>query len=151
MTAEAYQALKAELDHLETIKRQEMAERIKTAREWGDLKENSEYHDAKNDQAHLETKILRIRERLLAAEIREVETQTDTVGFGSCVEVEDSKSGKLQTYTIVSAHEADPTQGTLSIDSPVGRALVGRKVGDTATLETPRGARSLKVLRITTA
>ena len=89
-------------------------------------------------------------ERLLAAEVREVETQTDIVGFGSCVEVEDGKSGKLQTYTIVSAHEADPTAGTLSIDSPVGRSLVGRKVGDTASIETPRGARSLKVLKITT-
>jgi transcription elongation factor GreA len=151
MTAEGKKALQAELEQLETVARREIAERIKTAREWGDLKENSEYHDAKNDQAHLETKILRIRERLLAAEVREVETQTDVVGFGSCVEVEDGKSGKLQTYTIVSAHEADPTAGTLSIDSPVGRALVGRKVGDTATLETPRGARSLKVLRITTA
>ena len=149
MTAEGKKALQAELEQLETVARREIAERIKTAREWGDLKENSEYHDAKNDQAHLETKILRLREQLLAAEVREVETQTDVIGFGSCVEVEDGKSGKLQTYTIVSAHEADPTAGTLSIDSPVGRALVGRKVGDTATIETPRGARSLKVLKIT--
>ena len=84
------QALQAELEHLETVARAEMAERIKTAREWGDLKENSEYHDAKNDQAHLETKILRIREQLLNAEVREVETQTDVVGFGSRVEVEDT-------------------------------------------------------------
>ena len=91
MTAEGKKALQAELEQLETVARREIAERIKTAREWGDLKENSEYHDAKNDQAHLETKILRIRERLLAAEVREVETQTDVVGFGSCVEVEDAQ------------------------------------------------------------
>src|SRR6201992_2112778 len=90
LTAASHAALQAELEQLETVARREIAERIKTAREWGDLKENSEYHDAKNDQAHLETKILRIREQLLAAEVREVETQTDTVAFGRTVEVEDT-------------------------------------------------------------
>ena len=149
MTAEGLKALQAELEQLETVARREIAERIKTAREWGDLKENSEYHDAKNDQAHLETKILRLREQLLAAEVREVETQTDVVGFGSCVEVEDGKSGKQQTYTLVSAHEADPTVGKLSIDSPMGKALVGKKVGGVANFETPRGTRELTVLKIT--
>jgi transcription elongation factor GreA len=148
MTAEGLKALQAELEQLETVARRKIAERIKTAREWGDLKENSEYHDAKNDQAHLETKILRLREQLLAAEVREVETQTDVVGFGSCVEVEDGKSGKQQTYTLVSAHEADPPAGKLSIDSPMGKALVGAKVGGTATFETPRGVRALKILKI---
>jgi len=148
MTAEGLKALQAELEQLETVARREIAERIKTAREWGDLKENSEYHDAKNDQAHLETKILRLREQLLAAEVREVETQTDVVGFGSSVEVEDTKSGKRQTYALVSAHEADPGEGKLSIDSPVGKALVGRRAGELATLETPRGVRELKVLKI---
>src|SRR6201985_1669192 len=102
MTAEGLAALQAELEQLETVARREIAGRNKTAREWGDLKENSEYHDAKNDQAHLETKILRIREQLLAAEVREVETQTDTVGFGSKVEVEDA-TGKRTTYELVSA------------------------------------------------
>jgi transcription elongation factor GreA len=148
MTAEAHTALQAELEHLQTVKRREIAERIKTAREWGDLKENSEYHDAKNDQAHLETKILRIREQLLAAEVREVETQTHTVGFGSRVEVEDAGSGKKTTYTLVSAPEAAPADGKLSIDSPVGRALVGARVNDTIKLETPRGVRELKVVAI---
>jgi len=138
MTREGYEALKAELAELEGPARREIADRIKTAREWGDLKENSEYHDAKNDQAHLETKILRIREQLLAAEVREVETQTDTVGFGSKVEVEDADSGKRTSYTLVSAPEANPAEGKLSIDSPVGRALVGARVGDERTMETPR-------------
>ena len=148
MTAEAHAALQAELEQLETVARREIAERIKTAREWGDLKENAEYHDAKNDQAHLETKILRIREQLLAAEVREVETQTDTVGFGSKVEVEDAESGKRTTYTLVSAPEANPAEGKLSIDSPVGKALVGAHVGDERALETPRGTRRLKIASI---
>jgi transcription elongation factor GreA len=148
MTAEAQQALQAELEHLETVARKEIAERIKTAREWGDLKENSEYHDAKNDQAHLETKILRIREQLLNAEVREVATSTDVVGFGSTVEVEDSKSGKPQSYTLVSPSEAAPAEGKLSMDSPVGKALVGAKVGQTVKLETPRGVRELKITSI---
>jgi transcription elongation factor GreA len=148
MTAEGLKALKAELEHLETVARREIAERIRTAREWGDLKENSEYHDAKNDQAHLETKILRLREQLMAAEVREVETRTDVVGFGSCVEVEDAQSGRRQSYTLVSAHEADPPAGKLSIESPVGKALVGARVDDTVSLETPRGVRQLRVLTI---
>ena len=148
MTAEAQKALQAELEQLETWLATEIAERIKTAREWGDLKENSEYHDAKNDQAHLETKILRIREQLLHAEVREVETQTEVVGFGSRVEVEDAGPGKERPYTLVSAPEADPGDGKVSIDSPIGKALVGARVGDTVKLETPRGVRELKILAI---
>jgi len=148
MTAEAQQALQAELEHLETVARKEIADRIKTAREWGDLKENSEYHDAKNDQAHLETKILRLREQLLNAEVREVATSTDVVGFGSTVEVEDAKSGKQQSYSLVSPSEAAPAEGKLSMDSPVGKALVGAKVGQTVKLETPRGVRELKITAI---
>jgi transcription elongation factor GreA len=148
ITAAGLAALQAELEQLETVARREIAERIKTAREWGDLKENAEYHDAKNDQAHLETKILRIREQLLAAEVREVETQTDTVGFGSKVEVEDQDSGRRTTYTLVSAPEADPAEGKLSIDSPVGKALLGARVGDERALETPRGTRRLKIAAI---
>ena len=148
MTAEGKKALQAELEQLETVARREIAERIKTAREWGDLKENSEYHDAKNDQAHLETKILRIREQLLGAEVREVETQTEVVGFGSKVEVEDAASGRRTSYTLVSAPEASPGEGKLSIDSPVGKALVGGRVGDERSLDTPRGARTLKIVTI---
>ena len=148
ITAEGLATLQAELHELETVARREIADRIKTAREWGDLKENAEYHDAKNDQAHLETKILRIREQLLAAEVREVETQTDTVGFGSKVEVQDTASDSTKTYTLVSAPEAAPGEGKLSIDSPVGKALVGARVGDLRTLDTPRGARTLKIVAI---
>ena len=148
MTAEGLKALQAELEQLETVARREIAERIKTAREWGDLKENSEYHDAKNDQAHLETKILRIREQLLNADVREVQTSTDKVGFGSKVEVEDAKSGKRQSYELVSPSEAAPAEGKLSMDSPVGKALIGAKVGQTVKLETPRGTKELKIVSI---
>jgi transcription elongation factor GreA len=148
MTAEAQKALQAELEHLETVKRKEIAERIKTAREWGDLKENSEYHDAKNDQAHLETKILRIREQLLNSEVREVSGQTEIVAFGSSVEVEDGKTGKQTAYSLVSPSEAVPADGKISIDSPVAKALVGARVGATVKLETPRGARELKIVSI---
>jgi transcription elongation factor GreA len=148
MTAEAQKALQDELEQLETVSRKEIATRIKTAREWGDLKENSEYHDAKNDQAHLETKILRIREALLNADVREVVTSTDVVGFGSKVEVEDTKSGKTLSYTLVSPSEAVPAEGKLSMDSPVGKALEGAKVGQTVKLTTPRGAKELKIVAI---
>src|SRR3954451_9684775 len=111
MTAAAQQALQTELDQLETVARKEIAERIKTAREWGDLKENSEYHDAKNDQAPLETKILRIREQLLNAEVREVATTTDVVGFGNKVVIHYSKSGKELTYAVVTPSKSSPGDG----------------------------------------
>ncbi len=140
MTAEAQKALQDELEQLETVARKEIAERIKTAREWGDLKENSEYHDAKNDQAHLETKILRIREQLLNADVREVQTSTDVVGFGSKVEVEDAKTGKQQTYSWSRRRRPSPAEGKLSMDSPVGKALLGATVGQTRQARDARGA-----------
>jgi transcription elongation factor GreA len=148
MTPAGLAALKAELERLETVARREIAERIRVAREWGDLSENAEYHDAKNDQAHLETRIKRLREQLMAAEVRDAPAPTDVVGFGSRVEVEDADSGRHQTYTLVSATESDPGAGRLSIASPVGRALEGARPGDTVRAPTPRGERRLKVLAI---
>jgi transcription elongation factor GreA len=147
MTAEDLRSLEAEIARLETTGRQEIAARISTAREWGDLKENSEYHDAKNDQAMLETRILLLREKQLAAEVREVETQTDTVGFGSRVELSDDR-GREMTYTLVAVTEAKPADGRLSIESPIGRALQGARVGDKVTVPTPRGDRQLTVVSI---
>jgi transcription elongation factor GreA len=148
MTSEALAALEAELQRLETDARREIAERIRVAREWGDLKENAEYHDAKNDQAHLETKIKHLREQLLSAEVRDAPAPTDVVGFGSHVEVEDADSGRRQAYTLVSAPEADPAAGLVSIASPVGRALEGARAGATVSVPTPRGERRLKVVAI---
>jgi transcription elongation factor GreA len=147
MTPEGLAALEAELRQLETEGRREIAERIRVAREWGDLKENAEYHDAKNSQAHLETKIKRLREQLLAAEVRDAPAPTDVVGFGSRVDVEDD-GGRRRTYTLVSETEAEPAQGRVSIASPVGRALEGARPGDTVRVPTPRGERALKVLAI---
>jgi transcription elongation factor GreA len=147
MTQADFEALRTEITRLETSARQEIAARIATAREWGDLKENSEYHDAKNDQAMLETKILLLREKQLAAEIVEVETQTDTVGFGSRVEVLDDK-GRSRIYTLVAVTEANASEGCLSIESPVGRALRGARKGETVLVPTPRGERTLEVVAI---
>ena len=133
-------ALQTELEHLETVNRREIAERIKTAREWGDLKENSEYHDAKNDQAHLETKILRHPGAAAGGGgARGRDADRGRRASAAAVEVEDAGSGRTTVYTLVSPPEAAPGEGKLSIDSPVGKALVGGRVGDTVTLETPRG------------
>src|SRR6202522_1102651 len=130
-TAEGLAVLEAELAALERDGRREIADRIKTAREWGDLKENSEYHDAKNDQAHLETKIARLREKISTAVlVEEGEASGEgVVGFGSTVVVSD-QNGVQRTWKIVSSHDAAPAEGRLSAESPVARALAGRHSGE---------------------
>ncbi|MTD43879.1 transcription elongation factor GreA [Conexibacter sp. W3-3-2] len=147
ITAEGLEALKAELHELETTARADIAKRISFARDMGDLKENAEYHIAKEDQGHLETKILRLQERLRNAVVVEA-SGTDVVGFGSTVTVRDETSGKEATYTIVGPTEADASAGKLSAESPVAIALVGAKAGDTVEVQTPRGGRPMAVLRI---
>jgi transcription elongation factor GreA len=138
MTQEAYDALAAEIEALEIGGRQEIAARIKTAREWGDLKENAEYHDAKNSQAHLETKIQRLREQLKAARVTEATTQSDVVAFGSRVDVRDEDSGREQTFTLVSQPDADPAAGRISSESPMAKALMGARVGDSVSFQAAR-------------
>jgi transcription elongation factor GreA len=148
ITAEGLQSLKAELDALEGEGRREIAERIKTAREWGDLKENSEYHDAKNEQAHLETKIARLREKIADAVIVKEDSVTGgVVGFGSTVVVRDA-DGVEKTWRIVSSHDAAPGDGRLSAESPVAVALLGRAPGDEASVLLPRGKRTLTVVSV---
>jgi transcription elongation factor GreA len=148
ITAEGLQSLEAELAVLEGDGRREIAQRIKTAREWGDLKENSEYHDAKNEQAHLETKIARLRERISTAVLVEDSPAADgTVGFGSTVVVREP-NGTERVWHIVSSHDAAPAQGRLSSDSPVARALVGRRPGDVASVVLPKGAVALTVISV---
>ncbi|HEV3070707.1 MAG TPA: transcription elongation factor GreA [Solirubrobacteraceae bacterium] len=148
ITEQGLQSLRAELDALEGEGRREIAERIKTAREWGDLKENSEYHDAKNEQAHLETKIARLRERIsLAVVVEEAPVADGAVSFGSTVLVQDAQ-GSERKWRIVSSHDAAPAQGLLSADSPVARALVGRRAGDQASVVLPKGETVLKILRV---
>ena len=147
MTQESYDALREELDQLEGPRRTEIAKQIKTAREWGDLKENAEYHAAKDAQAHLETKILTLREQLDNAEIVE-KASGGAAGIGSVVEVRDEASGRVSTYTLVPTREAVPKEGKLSLESPVGEALRDKRPGDVATVQTPRGERRLQVVSI---
>ena len=148
MTADDHAALIAELAGLEGEGRRAIAARIKTAREWGDLKENSEYHDAKNDQAHLETKIALLRERLARAKVVEAApAKSDVVGFGSTVHVRDEE-GREQRFEIVSSQTAAPAQGKISVESPVARALLGMVAGAETEIVLPRGSRRLTVVSV---
>ena len=147
MSAEELESIRAELEELEGPARESMAEQIKTARGWGDLKENAEYHAAKEAQAHLETKILKLRERILTATVVEA-APGDVVDYGSTVEVEDEQTGGRHTYTLVSSREAKPAEGKLSIESPVAGALRGRRAGDVAVVQTPRGVRRFKIASV---
>jgi transcription elongation factor GreA len=141
-------ALEAELEELETAGRRAMAERILAARELGDLSENADYHIAKEDQAHLETKIKRLRQRRRDALVVEPDAEDAAVGFGRTAEVLDEQSGKVYTWTIVGSTEADLAQGKLSAQSLVGKALLGRSVGESVEVQTPRGGRSYRVQRL---
>jgi transcription elongation factor GreA len=149
ITPEGLEALKAELEELETEGRRTMAARILAARDLGDLKENAEYHIAKEDQAHLETRILRLNQRLREARVVEAPAgATDKVVFGGTVTVADEDSGTQMTYTIVGPTEADMAAGKLSAESPVAQALLGKKVGQVAKVSTPRGERKLRVEKL---
>ena len=150
ITREGLERLRAEVDELETTGRREGAERIRIAREWGDLKENAEYHDAKNSLALLERRITVLRERLDNAVVMETDSadRDDIVRFGSTVEVVDESSGRPAEYTLVGEAEADVGKGLLSSDSPVGRALMGARPGDVVSVPTPRGARELRIARL---
>jgi transcription elongation factor GreA len=148
ITAEGLVALRAEIEQLESQGRAQMAERIKAARELGDLKENAEYHIAKEDQAHLETKIQRLNERLRAARVVDDDSDPDIVGFGSSVAVVDEASGRTLELTLVGPTEADVKNGLLSFESPVAQGLVGARAGETVTVATPGGDRRYRVERV---
>lgn len=142
-------ALKAELGELETVGRREIAGRIRTARAHGDLSENGEYHAAKEDQAHLETRIQRLRQRLRdAVVVQAAEGPGLTLGFGRSAEVRDEGTGEVHTWTIVGATEADRTRGRLSVQSPVGKALLDHPPGATVEVPVPGGTRRLTIERI---
>lgn len=144
MTAGELQRLREELGELESSGRAGIAARIKTAREWGDLKENGEYHAAKEAQAHLETRILRLREQVRAAVVVE-RSGGDDVRHGATVDVTDLGKGGSQSFKIVSPNEANPKQGLISSSSPVAQALIGSRVGDEVEIEIPAGVRRLRV------
>ena len=148
ITPEGLEALKAELDRLEGEARRDIAQRIKVARELGDLSENAEYHIAKEDQAHLETKIARLNERLRNARVVEAPVHSDVVAFGTTVTVADEESGREATWTLVGPTEANVAEGKLSAESPMAKALMGRKAGDAVAVQTPRGVSRQRVVRV---
>ena len=148
ITEEGLAALKAEVAELETVARRDIAARILEARGHGDLSENAEYHAAKEDQAHLETRIQRLRQRMRNAVVVETSGGSDTMGFAQEAEVRDLGTDEVHRWTIVGAAEADRAAGKLSAESPVAQALLGHAVGETVELSTPRGVRRLKIERL---
>jgi transcription elongation factor GreA len=150
ITQEGLEKLKTEIEHLSTVKRREVAERIKEAREFGDIAENSEYDDAKNEQALLEQRISQLEERLRRSTVVDgKEVDTSIVGVGVLVHVKDQKSGDSKKFHIVGSAEADPAENKLSNESPIGSALMGHKRGDVVTVDTPRGPKKkFKVTKI---
>ena len=150
LTPDGLSKLKAELEHLQGDKRREVAARIKEAREFGDISENSEYDDAKNEQAMVEARIAQLEEQVRSASvINSKELSTDQVRVGSTVHVKDEKTGKSVKYTIVGSAEANPAESKLSNESPVGKALLGHKRNDTVEVAVPRGPkRKLKITKI---
>jgi transcription elongation factor GreA len=151
LTPEGLANLKAELDHLSTTRRREVAARIKEAREFGDISENAEYDDAKNEQAMLEARIAQLEDKLRSATVIDAsDMSTDVVRVGSLVHVTEA-GGKKTQYTIVGSAEAKPAEMKLSNESPVGKALMGKKHGDEVTFATPKGERRLKITKIDVA
>jgi transcription elongation factor GreA len=141
-------SLEAELMQLETVGRRAIAARILAARELGDLSENADYHIAKEDQAHLETRIKRLRERRRNALIVETDGEDSSFAFGRTAEVLDEESGVVYTWTIVGSTEADVARGKLSAQSPVGKALLGCSAGESVEVQTPSGGRGYRVQRL---
>ncbi len=148
LTLEGLKELEAELEQLKTVGRKEAAEKIKVARSFGDLSENSEYDEAMSDQAKLEARISEIEHIIKHAKVLDVESLgTENVHIGSTVRITDKKR-KSYTYTIVGFAQADPAVGKISDESPVGKALIGHKVGQKVTVETPNGVLEFKIAEI---
>ncbi|MBK5229684.1 MAG: transcription elongation factor GreA [Thermoleophilia bacterium] len=150
VTREGYEKLKVEIEDLAGRGRREVAERIKEARDFGDISENAEYDAAKNDQAMLESRIATLEEKLRSAVvIDESDVDKDVVGVGTTVHLKDQKTDKSSKYKIVGSSEADPVHGKLSNESPIGNALMGHKRNDIVKIPVPRGpARRLKITKI---
>jgi transcription elongation factor GreA len=148
LTAEGLSNLKADLDHLANERRREVAARIKEAREFGDISENAEYDDAKNEQAMLEARIAQLEDKLRSATVIDAsDLTTDLVRVGSVVHVKD-EGGKATRYIIVGSAESNPAQLRLSNESPVGKALLGHKRGEEVIFTTPSGERKLTITKI---
>jgi transcription elongation factor GreA len=149
LTHNGLKKMEDELDHLKTVKRREVAERIKIAISYGDISENSEYDDAKNEQAFIEGRIITLEKMLRNARIISAsEVEADTIGIGTTVIIKDLEFGDIMEYTIVGTAEADPVENKISNESPVGRALLGRAIGDTIEVNVPVGAIQYEFLEI---
>ena len=152
LTPEGFEKLKDEIEYLSNDRRREVADRIRVAREFGDIAENAEYDDAKNEQALLEHRIARLEERLLSARvITKKEIKSGEVSVGTKVRLRDVKAGKTVEYHIVGSAEANPSENKLSNESPVGKAIMGHKKGDVVEVTAPRGALKFKILEIKAA
>ena len=148
MSAERLAELKQELEYLQTVREKEVAELIKEARSFGDLSENSEYDEAKTEQAKLYTKIAELKELVENAEVVEMEASAGKVGHGSKVRVRDVESDTEELFFLVGSQEANPMEGMISSDSPLGRGLMGHVVGETVTVEAPAGSFSYEIVEI---
>jgi transcription elongation factor GreA len=146
LSQERFDELSAELTNLKTVKRIEVAQRLKTAKEYGDLSENSEYTEAREEQASVETRIAELEDLLKNTEIITKTKGHDTVRIGSTIVVR--RAGKEKTYTIVGSYEADPLTGKISDESPLGKTFIGKKVGDRVVAETPAGTATYEIVHI---
>jgi transcription elongation factor GreA len=153
LTKEGYKKLQVEIEFLSNDRRRQVAERIKVAREFGDISENAEYDDAKNEQAMLEARIAKLAEQLAAARVIEKkEIAKDVVSVGAHVRLRDVEAKETVEYHIVGSAEANPAEQKLSNESPVGKAIIGKKKGETVEVVTPRGAKlKYKILEIKAA
>ena len=152
LTPDGYKKLQQEIEHLSTVRRREVAERIRIAREFGDIAENAEYDSAKNDQAHLEARIAMLEERLTNARVvTKKEIRSGEVSVGTKVRLKDMGSNKTVEYHIVGSAEANPAEMKLSNESPVGKAIMGRKKGEIVEVAAPRGALKFKIMQIQAA
>ena len=149
LTADGFKQLEEELDLLKGEKRREIAEKIKVARSYGDLSENSEYDDAKNEQAILEARIATIEATLkVAVLIDESEINNEIIHVGSIVRLENITQGREVTYKITGSNEANPKEAKISDESPIGKTLIGHRVDDVVEVETPAGVMGFKILEI---
>jgi len=152
LTAEGYEKLKREIENLSTTKRREVAERIRIAREFGDIAENAEYDDAKNEQMLLEHRIATLEERMRDARvISKKDIAKDVVSVGSKVKLRDVTAKETIEYHIVGSAEANPAENKLSNESPVGKAIIGKKKGETVEVTAPRGKMKFKIMEIKAA
>ena len=152
LTPEGYKQLTSELDLLRTTRRREVAERIAAAREFGEIAENAEYDDAKNEQMMLEHRIAQLEERLANAQlIDKKRVDTSVVSVGAVVRLRDVDANQTVEYTIVGSAEANPSEQKLSNESPVGKAIIGKKKGETVEVATPRGSLKYKIIDIAAA